>query len=383
MKRLLFTSSGLAALVIGAGLAMAQQSGQTMQPGMTNQTGAAPCAKGQANCEQGAGVVKGQRTTGEATQAPGGTAAPSANAQGYGRQKMPASSGQAAQTQCAPGQANCQAQPGATRGQMKTGQSAPMAPSGKQTTAQTNQQRNQFRATCPGSATNCTQPGAPAQPGAQGKAEQGMQQQAPATGTAQSTATGAPNAQANVSGTTGGTQQAKAEGRFNLQPQQAAQFHERLMRFGANETTNVNFNVSVGVALPATVNVRPLPPEIVAEYPEFRGFDFVVVHNEIVIVEPSTRKVVEVISSGGPQYGATTTNTVVTGSTLSSNQIRMVQEALDREGFGAGQPDGVWGPETQTAVLNFQRAKGIQPTGQLDPQTVSALGLNPQQFVGG
>jgi hypothetical protein len=43
----------------------------------------------------------------------------------------------------------------------------------------------------------------------------------------------------------------------------------------------------------------PLPTNIVELVPEFRGYDYVVANDEIVIVQPSTRKVVEVINTGG------------------------------------------------------------------------------------
>ncbi len=63
---------------------------------------------------------------------------------------------------------------------------------------------------------------------------------------------------------------------------------------------NVNVDVSVGGLLPGDVDVRPLPPAVVDIVPEFRGYDYVVVHEEIYIVQPSTRRVVEIIREGGP-----------------------------------------------------------------------------------
>jgi hypothetical protein len=38
-----------------------------------------------------------------------------------------------------------------------------------------------------------------------------------------------------------------------------------------------------------------LPPAIVSLVPEYRGYEYVIAHEEIVIVQPSIRKVVEVI----------------------------------------------------------------------------------------
>jgi hypothetical protein len=62
---------------------------------------------------------------------------------------------------------------------------------------------------------------------------------------------------------------------------------------------NVNFSVSVGAVVPASVRFYPVTPAIVEVYPEYRGYEFVLVEEEIVIVEPRTRKIVTVIESGG------------------------------------------------------------------------------------
>ena len=43
----------------------------------------------------------------------------------------------------------------------------------------------------------------------------------------------------------------------------------------------------------------PLPPTIISLVPEFQGYEYVVVNDEIVIVQPSTRVVAEIIRPGG------------------------------------------------------------------------------------
>ena len=61
------------------------------------------------------------------------------------------------------------------------------------------------------------------------------------------------------------------------------------------ETTNVNFNISVGTAIPASVRFHPLPPQIVEIYPEWRGYEVIFVHGQYVIVRPQTREIVYII----------------------------------------------------------------------------------------
>src|SRR5262249_32000142 len=61
-------------------------------------------------------------------------------------------------------------------------------------------------------------------------------------------------------------------------------------------------------------------------------------------------------------------------------RIIIVQRALDRSGFKTGKADGRWGPRTEDAIKQFQQSKQIQPSGQLDQQTVADLGLDASRF---
>ncbi|MFL6813218.1 MAG: DUF1236 domain-containing protein [Bradyrhizobium sp.] len=61
------------------------------------------------------------------------------------------------------------------------------------------------------------------------------------------------------------------------------------------EVTNVNFNVSVGTAVPAGVRYHPLPSRIVEIYPEWRGYEFIVVHGKYIILRPHTHEIVYII----------------------------------------------------------------------------------------
>lgn len=60
--------------------------------------------------------------------------------------------------------------------------------------------------------------------------------------------------------------------------------------------TNVNFSISVGTRVPRTVHYHPLPAEVVTIYPEWRGYYFILVGNQIVVIEPSTYEIVYVIA---------------------------------------------------------------------------------------
>jgi sporulation protein YlmC with PRC-barrel domain len=70
----------------------------------------------------------------------------------------------------------------------------------------------------------------------------------------------------------------------------------------------------------------------------------------------------------------------ISASQLSAEQIRKIQQKLNQQGFHAGQVNGKWSTETQTAVSNFQQTKGLKTTGQLDEQTLDQLGLDADEF---
>ena len=64
------------------------------------------------------------------------------------------------------------------------------------------------------------------------------------------------------------------------------------------EPVKLDIDVNVGVIVPRTVELRPLPPRIIEIVPAYRGYEyFVLVDGRIIIVEPGTLKVVYVISA--------------------------------------------------------------------------------------
>jgi hypothetical protein len=60
-------------------------------------------------------------------------------------------------------------------------------------------------------------------------------------------------------------------------------------------TTNVNFSIAVGTRVPRTVSFHPLPAEVVTIYPEWRGYEYFLVNNQIIVVNPRTLEIVDVI----------------------------------------------------------------------------------------
>lgn len=155
---------------------------------------------------------------------------------------------------------------------------------------------------------------------APGNAASGSSAQAPQTNSANKAA---PNADA-AKGTSGGSNAAQsspggtdanraAAAGPNLNKEQETKISAAVSSTKVQPVTNVNFSLSVGTAVPSHVHLQPLPASIVSIVPEYRGYDFFVVREEIVIVEPRTHKIVRVIERSGPSRA----------SAASSEKIRL------------------------------------------------------------
>jgi uncharacterized protein DUF1236 len=59
--------------------------------------------------------------------------------------------------------------------------------------------------------------------------------------------------------------------------------------------SDVSFSISVGTRIPRSVHFVTLPIEIVRIVPQYRGFDYFLVEDEIVIVDPRTLEIVAII----------------------------------------------------------------------------------------
>jgi membrane-bound lytic murein transglycosylase B len=64
---------------------------------------------------------------------------------------------------------------------------------------------------------------------------------------------------------------------------------------------------------------------------------------------------------------------------LSRNNILQLQEALQKRGFDAGEPDGIMGPATRAAIRQFQSANGLVADGYPGETVLAELGVNAGQ----
>jgi hypothetical protein len=92
-------------------------------------------------------------------------------------------------------------------------------------------------------------------------------------------------------------QGAAGSGNASLTSEQRSKISTNIRRTNVKRETNVNFNISVGTTVPRTVTLHPLPPTVIEVYPQWRGYRFVLVEDEIIIIEPGSYRIVAVIDA--------------------------------------------------------------------------------------
>ena len=66
----------------------------------------------------------------------------------------------------------------------------------------------------------------------------------------------------------------------------------------AAPVNNVDFDITVGTRVPRErVSLRPLPSEVVSIYPEWRGYEFILVRDQILVVDPKTFEIVAILEA--------------------------------------------------------------------------------------
>jgi hypothetical protein len=96
--------------------------------------------------------------------------------------------------------------------------------------------------------------------------------------------------------TTEKTTTGQAGAHANLSTEQRTKITSVIRNQHVESVNNVNFSISVGTRVPREgVRFYPVPTEIVTTYPEWRGYEFIVVHDQIIIIEPSSYEIVAVL----------------------------------------------------------------------------------------
>jgi hypothetical protein len=88
---------------------------------------------------------------------------------------------------------------------------------------------------------------------------------------------------------------AESSASAQMSAEQNQKFRETLKGEKAERLASVPFSISIGDAVPMTVHFYRLPARIVEYAPQYRDFDYILVGDEILIVDPGTRRIVAMI----------------------------------------------------------------------------------------
>jgi hypothetical protein len=92
------------------------------------------------------------------------------------------------------------------------------------------------------------------------------------------------------------TGQGAAAGSAKLSTQQRTKI-SAVIRQHHVAPTHLNVSVRVGTRVPESVHFYPLPEQVYVIYPEWRGYDYILVGDEIVVIDPATHEIVAVLEA--------------------------------------------------------------------------------------
>lgn len=63
------------------------------------------------------------------------------------------------------------------------------------------------------------------------------------------------------------------------------------------DASKLNISINVGTRVPSTVRFHRLPVEVITIYPQWRGYDYILVGDQIVILDPRSHEIVFIIAA--------------------------------------------------------------------------------------
>jgi hypothetical protein len=82
-----------------------------------------------------------------------------------------------------------------------------------------------------------------------------------------------------------------------LTSEQRTKISTTIRQTNVRPVTNVNFRISVGTVVPRSVTLHPLPAAVIEVYPEWRPYRFVLVGDQILVIDPATHQIVAVLEA--------------------------------------------------------------------------------------
>lgn len=63
------------------------------------------------------------------------------------------------------------------------------------------------------------------------------------------------------------------------------------------EPSKLNVSIRVGVRVPSSIRFYPLPAQVVTIYPQWRGYDYILVGNQILVLDPRSHEIIAILQA--------------------------------------------------------------------------------------
>jgi hypothetical protein len=90
-------------------------------------------------------------------------------------------------------------------------------------------------------------------------------------------------------------QERRSVATVDLAPDQKTRLHAIVAGGNLYRVDHVNFAPSVGTRIPHTMRIYGVPQAIVDIVPQYRGFDYIVVKKDLLIIDPRTLEILYVL----------------------------------------------------------------------------------------
>ena len=88
-----------------------------------------------------------------------------------------------------------------------------------------------------------------------------------------------------------------AGGSATLSSEQRTSVRSGIAQQNAQPAKNITFSISIGTAVPRSVHFYRVPTQLVTIYPHWRGYDYFLVGDQIIVVNPRNHQIVAVLEA--------------------------------------------------------------------------------------
>jgi Protein of unknown function (DUF1236) len=120
-------------------------------------------------------------------------------------------------------------------------------------------------------------------------------------------------------GVQGSSQERSSAGSTALSSDQRTRIQQSVASGNIHRVDHVNFSLSVGTHVPNNVTFFDVPARIANIVPQYRGFKYIAVRDDMAIIDPGTREIVALVPMHGSVQGRSG-RSVGSTTTLSSDQ---------------------------------------------------------------